>query len=97
MENSSLEKSIGKIETEVGKHTVTLDKQSKDISVLKEDVTVLKSDVADLKKQTSRIGIEIVKHTEAIERLVTRSEFNNKINNVISNQDKMMGILERLD
>jgi chromosome segregation ATPase len=90
MKNSSLEKSIGKIETEVGKHTVILEKHSKDISTLKEDV-------ADLKKQTSRIGVEVIKHTEAIEQLPTRSELDNRFNNLTSYQDKMMSIMERLD
>lgn len=90
MENSSLEKSIGKIESEVGKHTVMLEEHSKDISTLKGDVT-------DLKKQVSKIGVEVVKHTATMEQLPTRAELDKRFDNFTSYQDKMMTILERLD
>lgn len=51
----------------------------------------------NLEKVVDKIALEVVKHTEAIKNLVTRDEFDKKIDRVLDGQDKMMVILQRLD
>lgn len=43
------------------------------------------------------VGLEVLKHTEAINNLVTNDEFTEKMNKVLDGQDKIMVILTRLD
>ncbi len=43
------------------------------------------------------VGLEILKHTETIKNLVTKDEFNEKMDRVLDGQDKTMAILTRLD
>ncbi len=50
-----------------------------------------------LEKKVDKIALEVVKHTEAIKNLVTRDEFNEKMDQVLESQDKVMVILQRLD
>jgi hypothetical protein len=50
-----------------------------------------------LEKVDDKISLEVLKHSEVINNLVTRHEFNEKMDKVIEGQDKMMVILARLD
>ncbi len=50
-----------------------------------------------LEKTVDKIALEVVKHTEAIKNLVTRDEFDKKMDRVLDGQDKMTVILQRLD
>jgi BMFP domain-containing protein YqiC len=48
-------------------------------------------------EQLDRIAIQVSKNSEAIDKMVTREEFNAAQREVLSGQDKMMTILQRID
>ena len=48
-------------------------------------------------EKIDRVAIQVVKNSEAINKMVTKEEFNQFRHDVLSGQDKMMTILTRLD
>jgi hypothetical protein len=50
-----------------------------------------------LDEKIDRVILQVIKNSEAINKMVTRDEFNEFRNEVLSGQDKMMTILIRLD
>lgn len=60
--------------------------------VTKEDLERLAT-----KEQLDRVAIQVGKNSEAINKMVTREEFDAAQREVLSGQDKMMTILQRLD
>jgi uncharacterized protein YjgD (DUF1641 family) len=50
-----------------------------------------------LDEKIDRVILQVIKNSEAINKMVTRDEFNEFRSEVLSGQDKMMTILIRLD
>ena len=51
-----------------------------------------------LKKQFDKLAMQVIKNTEEIkEKMVTKGEFNQFKQEMLTGQDKVMNILERLD
>lgn len=50
-----------------------------------------------LEKTVDKIALEVAEHSEAIKNLVTKNEFDKKMDRVLHGQDEMMVILQRLD
>ena len=68
-----------------------------DVGVLKEDMGALTQRVERLETSVDRLAIQVSKNTESIGKMVTREEFNERMNQIADGQDRMMVILERLD
>lgn len=50
-----------------------------------------------LEHTVAKIAVELTKHTEAIQHLVTKSEFGDRMDAVVRGQDAIMTVLNRLD
>jgi len=50
-----------------------------------------------LEKTVAKIAVEVSKHTESIQGLVTKSEFDARMDSVARGQDAMITIMNRLD
>jgi glyceraldehyde-3-phosphate dehydrogenase/erythrose-4-phosphate dehydrogenase len=66
----------------------------KDLNQVKQELTgKIDADSAKI----DRIALQVIENHEQIERRATREELNQRFDEVISGQDKMMTILTRLD
>ena len=73
----------------------------RDEPATKKDLNQVKQELTDKIDANSakidRIALQVVENHEQIERRATREELNQRFDEVISGQDKMMTILTRLD
>ena len=73
----------------------------RDEPATKKDLNQVKQELTDKIDANSakidRIALQVIENHEQIERRATREELNQRFDEVISGQDKMMTILTRLD
>ena len=93
----NLDTKVDKIGIQVGKNSKTIDKNSEAIDNLAIHVAKNTKAINKNSKAIDRVGIQVIKNSEAIDKMVTKDEFNEFREEMLSGQDKMMTILQRLD
>lgn len=90
MTKEKLETTVKEMAKEVSGHTIAI----KELGV---KVNNFDKRVDKLKKTMQNLILKVGKHSDRIEEMLTRKEFHEKMEQVIQGQDKILGIVTRLD